>query len=51
MIAIDIFKENHRFSEQTRHLGPHSIVDAANPAAAAEDYPASSTREDRDDDP
>ena len=38
MIAIDIFKENHRFSEQTRHPGLDSVVGAANlrpPAATA----------------
>ena len=33
MIVIDIFKENHRFSEMTPHPGPDSVVDAANPAA------------------
>jgi hypothetical protein len=32
MIVIDIFKENHRFSERTPHPGPHSVVDAVNPA-------------------
>src|SRR6516165_2228941 len=35
MIAIDIFKENHRSSEQTRHPGLDSVVGAANLAAAA----------------
>ena len=30
MIAIDIFKGNHRFSEQTRHPGLDSVVGAAN---------------------
>jgi hypothetical protein len=33
MIEIDIFKENHRFSEQTPHPGPRSVVGAANLAA------------------
>jgi hypothetical protein len=33
MIAIDIFKENHRSSEQTRHPGLDSVVGAANLAA------------------
>jgi hypothetical protein len=33
MTAIDIFKENHRFSEQTRHPGLGSVVGAANLAA------------------
>jgi len=31
MMVIDIFKENHRFSEKTRHPGPRSVVGAANP--------------------
>jgi hypothetical protein len=31
MIVIDIFKENHRFSEKTPHPGPRSVVGAANP--------------------
>jgi hypothetical protein len=35
MIEIDIFEENHRFSEKTRHPGPHSVVDAANLAASS----------------
>jgi hypothetical protein len=26
MIVIDIFKENHRFSEQTLHPAPRSVV-------------------------
>ena len=33
MIVIDIFKENHRFSEKTPQPEPHSVVDAANLAA------------------
>jgi hypothetical protein len=33
MIAIDVFKENHRFLEQTRHPGLGSVVGAANLAA------------------
>ena len=33
MIKIDIFKENHRFSEQTPHPDPRSVVGAANLAA------------------
>jgi hypothetical protein len=33
MIVIDIFKENHRFSEKTRHPAPRSVVGAANLAA------------------
>jgi hypothetical protein len=41
MIVINIFKENHRFSEKTPHPGPHSLVDATNlagrRAARAED--------------
>jgi hypothetical protein len=32
--TIHIFKENQRFSEETSHPGPHSVVGAANPAAA-----------------
>jgi hypothetical protein len=36
MIEIDIFKENHRFSEQTPHPAPRSVVGAAKlPPAAA----------------
>jgi hypothetical protein len=36
MIKIDIFKENHRFSEKTPHPGPRSVVGAATwPLAAA----------------
>ena len=35
MILIDIFKENHRFSEQTPHPAPHSVVGAANLAASS----------------
>jgi len=31
MMVIDIFKENQRFSEQTPHSGPRSVVGAANP--------------------
>jgi hypothetical protein len=34
MIVIDIFKENHRFSEKTSHPRPHSVVGAANLAAS-----------------
>ena len=34
MIVIDIFKENHRFSEKTPHPGPRSVVGAANLAAS-----------------
>jgi hypothetical protein len=33
-LLIDIFKENHRFPEETPHPGPRSIVGAANLAAA-----------------
>jgi hypothetical protein len=33
MIVIDIFKENHRFSDQTSHPAPGSVVGAANLAA------------------
>ena len=32
MAVIDIFEENHRFSAKTPPPGPHSVVDAANPA-------------------
>jgi hypothetical protein len=35
MIVIDIFKENHRFSEQTLHPAPRSVVGAANLAASS----------------
>jgi hypothetical protein len=34
MIVIDIFKENHRFSEKTPQPAPHSVGDAANRAAS-----------------
>jgi hypothetical protein len=34
MSVIHIFKENQRFSEETPHPGPRSVVGAANPAAA-----------------
>ena len=37
MIVIDIFKENHRFSEKTSHPGPHSVVLAANLAASGKE--------------
>ena len=37
MIVIDIFKENHRFSEKTSHPGPHSVVVAANLAASGKE--------------
>ena len=33
MIAIHIFEENHRCSEQTPQLAPRSVVGAANLAA------------------
>jgi hypothetical protein len=33
MIVTYIFKENHRFSEQTPHPGPRSVVGAATLAA------------------
>jgi hypothetical protein len=33
MIVIDIFKENHRFSERTPYPAPRSVVVAANLAA------------------
>jgi len=36
MIVIDIFEENHRFSKKTPYPAPHSVVDAANPAAASQ---------------
>jgi hypothetical protein len=35
MIVIYIFEENHRFSEQTPHPAPDSVVDAANLAASS----------------
>jgi hypothetical protein len=35
MIVIDIFKENHRFSEQTSHPAPGSVDGAANLAASS----------------
>jgi hypothetical protein len=35
MMAINIFRENHRFSEKTPHPGPHSVVGAANLAASS----------------
>jgi hypothetical protein len=35
MIKIDIFKENHRFSEKTSHPAPRSVVGAANRAASS----------------
>jgi hypothetical protein len=34
MSVIDIFKENHRFSEKTSHPEPHSVVVAAYLAAS-----------------
>jgi RNA-directed DNA polymerase len=33
MIDSNIFEEKHRISKKTAHPGPHSLVDAANPAA------------------
>jgi hypothetical protein len=35
MIDIDIFKENHRFSEKTPQPAPRSVGDAANRAASS----------------
>jgi hypothetical protein len=35
MIVIDIFTENHRFSEKTPHPGPRSVAGAANRAASS----------------
>jgi hypothetical protein len=35
MIVIYILEENHRFSENTPHPAPRSVVEAANLAASS----------------
>ena len=34
MNVIDIFEENHRFSQKAPHPGPHRFVNAANLTAS-----------------